>query len=51
MATAREQWMLGRHDPEAMTFLRTFQENLVVAVHGLGDVRVCHGSRAATPSA
>ncbi len=42
--TARERWMRDHHDADAVKFLRSFWENVVVDVDGLGAVRVCHGS-------
>ena len=42
--TDREKWMLAHHDTEAVAFLRSFSEQLVIEVEGLGMVRVCHGS-------
>ena len=42
--TEREKWMLEHHDAEAVTFIRSFSESVVVEVEGLGAVRVCHGS-------
>ena len=42
--TPREIWMRERHDAEAVAFLRSFSENIVVDVEGLGAVRICHGS-------
>ena len=42
--TPREVWMLEQHDAAALAFLRSFSENVVVDVAGLGAVRVCHGS-------
>ena len=42
--TEREKWMLEHHDAEAVTFIRSFSESVVVEVEGLGAVRVRHGS-------
>ncbi len=42
--TERERWMLERHDGAALGFLRSFHEQALVEVEGLGLVRVCHGS-------
>jgi predicted phosphodiesterase len=36
--------VLDRHDPDTVAFLRTFPEQAVVEVEGLGAVRACHGS-------
>ena len=43
-ATEREQWMQANHTPEMREFLAGFEPHVVVAVDGLGPVRVCHGS-------
>ena len=42
--TERDDWMTDHHDAEAVGFLRTFAEDVVVEVGGLGGVRICHGS-------
>jgi predicted phosphodiesterase len=42
--TDREQWMTARHDSDAIAFLRSFSDSVVVDVAGLGAVRICHGS-------
>jgi len=42
--TERDEWMSAHHNAEAVGFLRTFSENVVVKVAGLGAVRICHGS-------
>jgi 3',5'-cyclic AMP phosphodiesterase CpdA len=42
--TERTRWLLGRHSSEALTFLRSFAEQLIVEMDGLGAVRFCHGS-------
>jgi putative phosphoesterase len=42
--TERASWLLARHSPAALTFLRSFAEQLAVDVDGLGAVRFCHGS-------
>jgi putative phosphoesterase len=42
--TDREQWMAAHHDARATALLRSFPENVVVDVTGLGRVRICHGS-------
>lgn len=42
--TDREKWLLEHHDTEAVTFIRSFADNVVVDVEELGVVRVCHGS-------
>lgn len=43
-STDREQWMQAHHTPEMREFLTGFEEHVVVAVDGLGPVRICHGS-------
>jgi putative phosphoesterase len=40
----RERWMQAHHTDAMREFLRTFEENVVVEVDGLGAVRFCHGS-------
>ncbi len=42
--TEREQWMSAHHDAEFIGLLRSFPEQVIVEVEGLGAVRVCHGS-------
>lgn len=42
--TERERWMLDRHTPDDLDFLRSFVEQAVVEIDGLGRVRFCHGS-------
>jgi putative phosphoesterase len=42
--TERDAWMTAHHDAEAIAFLRSFSENVVVDVGGLSAVRICHGS-------
>jgi len=42
--TERDDWMTTHHDAKAVGFLRTFSEDVVVEVAGLGAVRICHGS-------
>lgn len=42
--TERDDWMTAHHDVAAVAFLRSFSENVVVDIEGLGTVRVCHGS-------
>jgi putative phosphoesterase len=42
--TEREQWMQARHTDEIREFLAGFEEQVVVAIDGLGPVRFCHGS-------
>ncbi len=42
--TERDDWMTAHHDADAVGFLRTFSESVVVEVAGLGAVRICHGS-------
>src|SRR5262245_46376884 len=42
--TAREVWMVERHDATARAFLAGFADHVVVEVAGLGAVRICHGS-------
>jgi putative phosphoesterase len=42
--TARELWMIGAHSAAHVDSLYGFPEQLVVAIHGLGRVRFCHGS-------
>jgi putative phosphoesterase len=42
--TERERWMQESHSPEALAFIRRFDEQAVVDVDGLGPVRFCHGS-------
>jgi putative phosphoesterase len=44
VAAERELWMRERHDRDALAFLRTFSESVVVDVAELGIVRICHGS-------
>jgi predicted phosphodiesterase len=40
----RASWLLAQHSPQSLTFLRSFAEQLVVEIDGLGAVRFCHGS-------
>jgi putative phosphoesterase len=42
--TEREAWMREQHDVDAVALLRTFPEQAVIEVEGLGAIRVCHGS-------
>jgi putative phosphoesterase len=42
--TERERWLAKRHSEEQLDFLRSFSEQVVVDVAGLGPVRFCHGS-------
>ena len=42
--TDRERWLLERHSEQALGFLATFAEHVVVDIAGLGAVRFCHGS-------
>jgi predicted phosphodiesterase len=43
-ATARERWLLDRHNDEERVFLASFVEGAVVEIDGLGPTRFCHGS-------
>ena len=40
----RALWMRANHSDDDLDFIRGFVETAVVAVEGLGAVRVCHGS-------
>ena len=40
----RADWIRGRHTAEMRELLRTFEEQVVVEIDGLGAVRFCHGS-------
>ena len=42
--TARETWMLDRHDDQDVAFLATFEPNVIVEVDGLGLTCFAHGS-------
>ena len=40
----RERWLLERHSPQTLAFLREFAQRVSVDVAGLGPVCFCHGS-------
>lgn len=43
-ATARREWLLGKHSSEALAFLAGFERTVSVDVDGLGPTCFCHGS-------
>jgi len=42
--TERTRWLRDRHTEADLALVRTFEEQIVIEIDGLGPVRFCHGS-------